>query len=118
MPAQPLTLHEREEIRAGIERDETDGVIGECVGRHRCTINAEINRNGGRAAYRAVAAQTRADTQRVRSKVPKLAADRELAEHVTARLEAKDSPMTVSIELARGVHGCCPSAWVVMAASG
>ena len=105
MPAQPLTLFEREEIRAGIEQDETDRVIGDRVGRHRCTINAEINRNGGRAAYRATAAQARADTQRARSKIPKLAADRGLAEHVTQRLEAKDSPMTVSVELARGVHG-------------
>ncbi|MCE7885253.1 MAG: hypothetical protein DYH08_15575 [Actinobacteria bacterium ATB1] len=28
-----------------------------------------------------------------------------MAAHVTARIEAKDSPMTISIELARGTHG-------------
>ncbi|MEX1163976.1 MAG: IS30 family transposase [Nitriliruptor sp.] len=105
MPAQPLTLHEREEIRAGIERAEPLTTIAERLGRHRCTISTEVNRNGGRTGYAAVAAQDRADRQRSRPKVPKLAADPGLAAHVTARLEARDSPMTISIELARGVHG-------------
>lgn len=105
MPAQPLTLHERVEIRVGIERRDPDRLIGEAVGRHRCTINAEINRNGGRGDYCATDAQRRAEQQRSRPKVPKLVADRGLAAHVTRRLEAKDAPMTISIELARGVHG-------------
>jgi IS30 family transposase len=105
MPARPLTLHEREEIRAGIERSDPDGVIAQRLGRHRCTINAEITRNGGRGAYSAVEAQRRADDQRHRPKTPILVADPTLCAHVTARLEAKDSPMTISRELASGVHG-------------
>lgn len=105
MPARPLTLHEREEIRVGIERGEPDHVIAAALGRHRCTINAEVRRNGGRSCYRAVDAQQRAETARSRPKVPKLVADRALARHVARRLQAKDSPMTISIELARGVHG-------------
>jgi IS30 family transposase len=109
MPARPLTLHEREEIRVGIERREPDRVIGEALGRHRCTINAEIRRNGGRGEYCAIDAQHRARQQQARVKIPKLIADRVLAAHVTRRLEAKDSPMTVSIELARGVHGLAAS---------
>ena len=105
MPARPLTAPEREEIRAGIERGETDAQVGDRLDRHRTTINAEISRNGGRGGYSATAAQGRADAQRRRPKVPKLVADPALAAHVTARLDAKDSPMTISVELARGTHG-------------
>ncbi|MCC5952736.1 MAG: IS30 family transposase [Acidimicrobiia bacterium] len=105
MPASPLTACEREEIRAGIERGEPDRVIGDRLGRHRTTINTEINRNGGRTAYTAGAAQARADVQRCRPKVLRFVADVALADHVTARLKAKDSPMTISLELATGAHG-------------
>jgi transposase, IS30 family len=105
MPTAPLTLLEREEIRAGIERDEPHTTIAVRLCRHRGTVSAEVTRNGGRALYRAVAAQERADRERVRPKTPKLVADPRLAEHVTARLLAKDSPMTISIELAAGTHG-------------
>lgn len=103
MPANPLTLSERVEIRAGIVREDNDHVIAEAIGRHRCSVNAEINRNGGRLEYCPVDAQARAERARERPKVPRLVADRELAAYVTARLQAKDSPMTISIELARGV---------------
>ena len=105
MPAQPLTLREREEIRAGIERSETDGSIADRLGRHRVTINEEINRNGGRNRYRAVEAQVRADQCRARPKTPRLVTDPALAGHVQARLEAKDSPMTITRELASGAQG-------------
>lgn len=105
MPVEPLTASEREEIRAGICRGETDTEIARRLGRHRCTIGREIGRNSGRAGYTATGAQGRADAQRPRPKDPKLVADPALAAHVTARLVAKDSPMTISIELARGTHG-------------
>jgi IS30 family transposase len=105
VPAAPLTLCEREEIRAGIERGDPLVCIADRLGRHRCTISAEVRRNGGRDRYRAVSAQTRADGALARPKEPKLAVDKGLAAQVTARLKAKDSPMTISIELARGTHG-------------
>ena len=105
MPSNPLTMFEREEIRAGIERGETDQQISDRLGRHRCTINTEINRNQGRGDYSAVSADQAATVRRRRPKIARFAADAELAQHVTARLVAKDSPMTISIELARGVHG-------------
>ena len=104
LPAEPLTLCEREEIRAGIERAESVTAIAVRLRRHRCTISAEVARNGGRDAYRAVTAQQRADSERARPKTPLLAARPDLAAHIEARLVAKDSPMTIAIELHRGVH--------------
>jgi IS30 family transposase len=91
-PARSLTLPGREEIRAGIERGEPVGVIAGSLGRHRCTVNVEINRNGGRARSTATAAQQRAESERARPKDQLLVADPVMAAHITARLEAKDSP--------------------------
>lgn len=105
MPAHPLSASEREEIRAGIVRGETDRQIGQRLGRHRTTINVEINRNGGRAVYSALDAQTRAERERRRPKAPLLVADPTLAQVVANRLKAKDSPMTISRELADGIGG-------------
>ncbi|MEO6627015.1 MAG: IS30 family transposase [Aquihabitans sp.] len=105
MPADPLSLPEREEIRAGIAVGEPMTRIAARLGRHRCTISAEVHRNGGRGSYRATAANKRADEQRARPKTAKLLADSALSWHVTKRLLARDSPMTISIELARGTHG-------------
>lgn len=104
MPADPMTAHDREEIRAGIERQESLTAIAKRIGRDRTAVSREVNRNGGREVYEAVAAQARADAMRARPKVSVLASDPVLAAHVEARLRAKDSPMTISVELERGVY--------------
>lgn len=55
-----LTMEEREEIRLGIDRGESDSEIGLRLGRHRGTIWREISNNGGRQRYRAFRAHDRA----------------------------------------------------------
>jgi len=104
MPANPLTLSEREEIRAGIVRGETNIAIGNRLSRHRCTIGTEIARNGGRSNYRAYRAHDAAFLRRRRPKQPLFNRYPTLATHVQTRLEAKDSPMTIAVELARGIY--------------
>lgn len=56
-----LSLADREEIRIGIERGESDAVIAGRIGKHRSTVWREISRCGGRANYRVFEAQEIAD---------------------------------------------------------
>ncbi len=102
MPAHPLSLGEREKIYYGLVRHDTLTAIAIDLGRHRCTVSAEVSRNGGRENYRPFGAHRRAAQCRKRPKVRLFEQCPELA-HVAGRLQAKDSPMTISVELAQGV---------------
>jgi Helix-turn-helix domain len=61
-----LRAHEREEISRGIAARRSARCIAAQLGRAASTITREINRNGGRAAYRASPAEvgSRSNSQR------------------------------------------------------
>lgn len=107
-----LTAHEREEIRVGIEADESLSDIARRLDRAPSTVCREVDRNGGRHRYCATKAEFRAVAKRGRPKQTKFQSNRALCDHVEARLVAKDSPMTIAIELARagGIGGDTVSA--------
>jgi IS30 family transposase len=66
--ANALTIEDREEIRVGIDRNESDAEIARRLGRHRGTVGREIKAAGGRQRYRAFLAQDRADAAAERPK--------------------------------------------------
>jgi IS30 family transposase len=110
--ASALTLAEREEIRAGIERREINAAIARRLGRHRGTIGNEINANGGRKAYRAYQAQDRADEAARRAKPSWTEARPWLWEEVQALLRSGQwSPRQIALRLRRD-HPEGPEWWV------
>jgi transposase, IS30 family len=102
-----LSAEEREEIRVGCAGGESFALMARALGRSTSTISEEVRKNGGRHRYCAVRADRRAVEQRCRPKSTKFQSNRELADHVEAKLVALDSPTTIAIELARagGIAG-------------
>lgn len=106
-----LTLEEREEIRVGIERRDSDAEIARCLGRHRGTIGREIAANGGRARYRAYRAQDRADALACRPKQSWTEARPWLWTVIQDLLRAACSPEQIACRLRRD-HPDDPQWWV------
>lgn len=107
-----LTLQDREEIRAGIERGEPNATIAERIECDRSTVWREIKVNGGRGGYRAFRAQERAD-QAARRPKPRWFEERPwLWDHVVELLRTKKwSPEQISKRLRRE-HPDEPEWWV------
>jgi transposase, IS30 family len=95
----PLSLAEREEIRAGVERGESFRSIARRIGRAPSTVSREVARNGQRHGYRAVGAHGRAFCASRRPKATKLARHPALAAQVTVWLEWLWSPQKIARRL-------------------
>lgn len=107
-----IGLDERVEIAVGIGRGESDAVIGERIGFHRSSVWREIDRNGGRQAYRVEDAQQRAQGQAKRCRPCWIETRPWLWAEVVELLRTKKwSPEQISKRLARD-HGFDPD-WCV-----
>ena len=86
-----LSMREREEIRAGIERNETLTSIAASLRRSVSSLSREVASNGGRKAYEAWRAHERA-YERARRPKPTRLSHKPLAKKVTEGLEQWWSP--------------------------
>lgn len=104
MPGEALSLSERVQIEVGVQCSESARTIARRVGRAPSTVTRELVRNGGSDVYSAAAAEARAVRAQRRARPTVFESDPVLAAHVEARLKVLDSPMTIAVELTRGVH--------------
>jgi len=94
-----LAAGEREEISRGLAAGLSGRVIAGRLGRSPSTVSREVDRNGGRDAYRAVDADAAAYARARRPKPSKLATNPELRERVSARLVEDWSPQQIAARL-------------------
>ena len=87
-----LTLAEREEISRGIVGGDSARAIARTLGRSHTTIPREIDRCGGRRAYRAHAAERETWRRARRPRTTKLELCPELLRLVIERLQGLDGP--------------------------
>ncbi len=94
-----LSLEDRIEIRMGIDRGESYRRIGARIGRVASSVCREVNRNGGRDAYKPVAAHQQAWERARRPKPTKLGENLRLCQRVITDLEGLWSPEQISVRL-------------------
>lgn len=96
---QRLSLEDRIEIRLGLERGESYGGIGGRIGRHPSTVSREVARNGGREAYKPLAAHHQAWCRARRPQPTKLGQNPPLLARVMADLANYWSPHQIARRL-------------------
>lgn len=94
-----LSMAEREEIRAGIERGESLRAIARWLGRDVSCVSREVKRNGGRDAYRAYRADERAAQAACRPQARRIASNERLRLAIEAKLVERWSPEQISQHL-------------------
>jgi IS30 family transposase len=94
-----LSLEDREEIRVGLQAGDSLAQIARSIGRSASTVSREVNNNGGRRRYRAVAADGAAYRRALRPKPAKLATNPALRARVEELLEQRWSPQQISARL-------------------
>jgi hypothetical protein len=103
-----LTPAEREEVSRGLAAAESCRAIAARVGRAPSTVSREGARHGGRAHYRARAADAAAWRRATRPKPARLAAHPELRAVVEAKLARRWSPERIAHWLRRTDPDDCP----------
>jgi IS30 family transposase len=96
-----LTPAEREEISRGLAAGESCHAIAARLGRAPSTVSREVARNGGRAHYRAGAADAAAWRRAKRPKPARLASHPRLRAAVEGKLERRWSPEQIARWLRR-----------------
>jgi IS30 family transposase len=91
-----LAPQDREEISRGLRAGESVRAIAAALGRPASTVSREVARNGGPAAYRAVAAGERAREQARRPKLSALQRNPALRQIVVDLLEQEWSPEQIA----------------------
>ena len=91
-----LSLADREEISRGLSVGNSVRGIAAQLGRAASTISREIERNEGRAGYRAAAADSLAWARARRPKLCKLARHRRLQRSVASKLRLEWSPEQIA----------------------
>jgi IS30 family transposase len=96
-----LTLVDREEISRGLAEGLPNKEIAVLIGRNPSVVSREIARHGGRAGYRAVAAEQAAQVDRRRPKVYAVERSPRLRAVVTELLRTGWSPASIAGRLPR-----------------
>lgn len=91
-----LSREDREEISRGLARELSFRALAQQLRRPVSTISREVRRHGGRAAYRAEAADTQAWHRARRPKACRLATEPRLRQVVAQRLAADWSPQQIA----------------------